>query len=267
MGLHRGGRRWILYASLVLVMFGMPSLVGGRPVSGVDIPQLVRAVLMAPLSESVPILLPVAKLVLAVVTVIGILGLRQANRWVLGYYAVILVAVAVFQNSADLPGRGWAVLLGNLFAQLTVAGFCVHGAWRASSMEASPLRTGRLWVLAPMLLAWWFPFGIDAAGNAVAGGWDRVLGNGAGVAYCMITPLIMGVMLLRPSSYPALTRSVTSFLGVVFGLLNVVMWTVLSPGSWWMAVLHVPLLLLSGMVLITSRTPDPESPPGRLPNR
>ena len=47
-----------------------------------------------------------------------------------------------------------------------------------------------------MALAWWFPFA-QKGSDAVAGGFVSSLANGAGLTYCMITPLVLGVM-IRP---------------------------------------------------------------------
>ncbi|MBK8447317.1 MAG: hypothetical protein IPL41_11730 [Micropruina sp.] len=97
-----------------------------------------------------------------------------------------------------------------------------------------------------------FPYTIDPAGNAVPG-WAGMFLNGAGVTYCMITPVVVGVMVLRPGDYPVRARWLAAYVGLLFGLVNAATWFGLRPASWWMGVLHLPLLIISGFALWTMR--------------
>ena len=76
--------------------------------------------------------------------------------------------------------------------------------------------------------------------------------NGAGVTYCMVTPVIAGTMALRPAAYSRTTRAIVGWLGFIFGLLNLLTWFVVKPASWWMGVVHVPLLVITAVLTITS---------------
>lgn len=239
---------WVLPLVLLLVTFGIPSVRGGAIVAGQDVTGLIQSVLSHPWAEYVPVLLPIAKLALLAVAVIGIVGFGPYSRIVLGYYAAILVVVAIFQNTATLSG-GTAVILGNTVAQLIVAVVCVLGFRRA--ITAAPLRRERLWLTPFMLWAFLYPFAISG-GTVVAGGWADVLTNGAGVTYCMITPVIAGTMALRPEAYGRTNRVIVAWLGTIFGLLNMMTWFVINPASWWMGILHIPLMVVAGFLLITS---------------
>ncbi len=221
---------------------------GGAVVGSEQVTELIQSVLMQPWSESVPILMPIAKLALLTVAVIGVTGKGPYAKVVLGYYAVILAVMAVFQNTATLPD-GVAILVGNLLAQLVVVAVCLLGL-RHTSGTAS-LRRDRLWMLPLMLWAWLYPFALQ--GNTVVpGGWTEVSFNGAGVTYCMVTPVIAGTMALRPAAYGRTTRAIVGWLGLIFGLLNMLTWFVVKPASWWMGVLHVPLLVITAVLTVTS---------------
>ncbi|MCC6338308.1 MAG: hypothetical protein IT380_30475 [Myxococcales bacterium] len=251
---------WLLPAGALLVVMGFPALLDWRPVFGPDTPALIQQVLQHPLAYAIPALLPLAKLVMVVVAVLAAVGVRHSARLLVGYYAVVLLIVGVLQNAADLGGTGFAFLTGNALAQLVLAVGCL-AALRSLTAEARPLRNKRTWVLPLALLAAAFPYA-TAGGNAVAG-LDGALTNGAGVTYCMVTAVVAAVMFLRPDSYPGWLRVAVGSLGGVFGLLNVVVWFVLSPGSWWMGVLHLPLLICSVALLATSWTEARN--PARLP--
>lgn len=239
---------WVLPTVLLVILFGVPSLRDGTIVGSQEITELIRSVLMQPWAESVPVLLPIAKFALFLVAITGVLGLGNFPKIVLAYYAVILALVAVFQNVSTLPG-GVTILLGNTVAQLIVVVVCVLGL-RHTTIPA-PLLRGRLWVVPLMLWAWLYPFALSG-GAVVAGGWTGVLINAAGVTYCMITPVIAGTMALRPAAYGRTTRATIGWLGTIFGVLNMVTWFAANSESWWMGILHLPLLIIASFLTITS---------------
>lgn len=239
---------WVLPLALLLVTFAIPSVQGGAIVDTQQITGLIQSVLMQPWSESVPALLPVAKLALLAVAIAGVAGIGPYPKVVLGYYATILAIVAIFQNTATLPG-GVAILVGNTVAQLLVAVVCVLGLRHTAA--AAPLRRERFWLLPFMLWAWLYPFALSE-GIVLPGGWTGVLANGAGLTYCMITPVIAGTMALRSAAYGRTTRAIVGWLGTIYGLLNMMTWFVTNPASWWMGILHVPLLVVAAFLTITS---------------
>ena len=239
---------WVLPLVLLLVTFAVPSVHGGAIVDTQAVPELIKSVLMQPWSESVPALLPIAKLALLAVVIVGVAGIGPYPGIVLGYYAAILAIMAILQNTATLPG-GVAILLGNTVAQLVLAAVCVQGLRHTAA--AAPLRGERMWLLPFMLWAWLYPFALSE-GIVVPGGWAATLTNGAGLTYCMVTPVIAGAMALRSAAYGRATRAVVGWLGTIYGLLNMMTWFVTNPESWWMGVLHVPLLVVAGFLMITS---------------
>jgi len=256
---------WLIPVLALVAVMGVPSLLDGRPVSGQDTSALIQEVLANSLAYSIPALLPLAKLLLVVVAALAVLGNRHSPRLLVAYYAAVLVIVGVFQNAADLGARGFAFLAGNAVAQLALAGACLVSL-RSVTAEAAPLRTGRGWVLLLALLAAAFPYA--TAGGHVVPGLDGALNNGAGVTYCMVAAVVAAAMFLRPDAFPGWLRVAVGTLGTLFGLLNVLTWFVLAPQSWWMGVLHLPLLLCSAVLLATSWTdtrisaPQHEDAPG-----
>lgn len=214
--------------------------------------EVVRAVLQNPYAVSVPALLPIAKLALAAALVLPFVGARRAGRFVVGYYAAILLLVAFLQNMAQTETFGFVWLVGNTVMQLVVAAFClVDAVTGRTTMTPADISPKRLWLLAPMLLALLMPYSIES--GQVVPSLESVLWNEAGVTYCMITPVVLGVLLIFPGGVDNRTLSVASFVGVIFGLINLLVWFVVNPQDWWMGVLHVPLVILAGYGLIVSR--------------
>lgn len=244
-------RVWLIPASAVIAVVGIPSLLDDHPVVGRDTPALIQEVLANPLVNAIPALLPVAKLLLVVMAALPVVGVRHAPRLLVGYYAAVLVVVGVFQNAADLGSRGFAFLTGNAIAQLALAVCCLISLPTVRA-ECTPLRTGRVWVIPLAVLAAAFPYAVD--GGRVVPSVEGMLTNAAGVTYCMVTAVVGAAILLRPDAYPGWLRVAVAALGTVFGLLNAVTWFLLAPQSWWMGVLHLPLLICSTFLLATSWT-------------
>lgn len=249
---------WLIPGLALVAVMGVPAVLDGRAVVGQDTPALIREVLANPLVCAIPALLPAAKLLMVVVAALAVLGVPHAAHLLVAYYAAVLVIVGVFQNTADLGGRGFAFLAGNAVAQFALAAACLVSL-RSMRAETVPLRAGRAWVLPLGLLAAVFPYA-TAGGHAVPG-LDGALTNGAGVTYCMVTAVVAAAMFLRPDAFPAWLRVAVGTLGALFGVLNAVTWFVLAPQSWWMGVLHLPLLLCSTVLLATSWTDARTSAP------
>jgi len=148
----RRRRAWLIPAGAVIAVVGIPSLLDGHPVFGQDTPALIQEVLANPLVNAIPALLPVPKLLLVVMAALAMVGVRHAPRLLLGYNAAVLVVVGVFQNAADLGGRGFAFLTGNAIAQLALAVCCLISLPTVRA-ECTPLRTGRVWVIPLAVLA------------------------------------------------------------------------------------------------------------------
>ncbi len=63
-------------------------------------------------------------------------------------------------------------------------------------------------------------------------------------------------MILYADGVHPSTLSVAAWAGLIFGLVNAMIWFLAAPESWWMGVLHLPLLVLSGYASwLSRRTP------------
>lgn len=253
-------RQW--FRLLLAACFVLPAVVAS-PFDPLETPAVVRAVLQDPYVASVPALLPVAKLALAVAAALPFLGVRGSGRILLGYYAGILIIVAFLQNMADTGQFGYTWLIGNTLVQLVAAAWCLVDVLTGRTiLERENMRPRRLWLLAPMALALLMPYTIEA--GQVAPSLVSVLWNEAGVTYCMITPVVLGVLLIFPGGVDHRTLSVASFVGLIFGLINLVVWFGLTPLDWWMGVLHIPLVIVATYGLLESR--QPQASTGLRPN-
>lgn len=91
-----------------------------NPYDPVNTPAVVAEVLQGPFITTVPWLLPIAKIALALAAILRFLGARWAARLLFGYYAAVLIMVAFFQNMANTASFGFVWLVGNTVVQLMV---------------------------------------------------------------------------------------------------------------------------------------------------
>ncbi|WP_432558410.1 hypothetical protein [Granulicoccus sp. GXG6511] len=248
---HRSRRRpiWLFLVVPIVLNMLVPAVVAGRLVSGPEVAEVVQRVLSAPLSESVPVLLPIAKGALVAIGILAVTGSRHSPRLLIAYFAVMSVITGLFQNASVLPGTGLAFLAGNAVVQFALAAACLISLGRTAA-DAAPLRTGRLWAVPLMAFAAAFPYAV-VAGHPVPG-WDGLLTNGAGVTFCMVTTVVAGALFLRPDAHPAWLRVAVGSVGLLFATWNLLTWFVLSPSGWWMGVLHLPMFICSLALTVTS---------------
>jgi hypothetical protein len=97
------------------------------------------------------------------------------------------------------------------------------------------------------------PYSVDMNGVVRPSFTFSVLWNESGLTYCMITPIIIGLMLVYSKGIYKPVMSVLSYVGFIFGLLNMMTWFGIHRENWWMGVLHLPLLILSFYGLIVVR--------------
>jgi len=100
--------------------------------------------------------------------------------------------------------------------------------------------------------AFWFPVNSQTAApefNPV-----YFVANESMVTSCMLIPVILAVLLLYFPRVNPVTLRVTGFIGIIFGLINVLTWFVLNPGMWWMGVMHLPLLIVSSVGFTAGRS-------------
>ena len=216
----------------------------------------ISEVLSNPLAVQMSALLPLAK-VLLTLGMLSPLLLRgdHIRKALYTYYAVILVVVSFLQNMAHTVDYGFVWVVGNTAIQLLVAAGFAHALIREHDGWAPELHPERLWLVAPMALALVEPYTATPNGTLVFAFDAGILVNDTGVTYCMITPVVLGTMLIWGMEAGAGSSAVSfaSYVGLLFGILNLLTWFVFMPASWWMGVLHLPLVIVSVTGLVCCR--------------
>jgi len=225
-----------------------------------EIGDIIAAVLSNPLVIQVEWLLPIFRLMLLVVIVLSIMGLNFTKKLAMGYYVFVLSIVGIFQNMANTEEYGFVVLIGNILVQFVVLAFCAYDIFIGKTViDKENLNVKRLWIIPLMLLAFLMPYSRDSVGNVYPSFSFNIFYNEAGVTYCMITPVIIGLMLLYSKGVDKATLSIVSYVGFIFGLMNMVTWFGMNNDNWWMGVLHLPLLIIAFYGLIIAYRERPKT--------
>ena len=236
-------KKWWLYLLLLLLFFFVRPYAteGYEPRETMD---LILQIFSKPLIYTFPALMPIAKAIPAVLVVsVMVLGNRM-RRVFNGYVALLHVALACFQNAALTDTYGLAISSGNLALILVVALLWI---WEViaerNDFEPRQQPLWKWWVAPLALLAFLAP--VDASTMSPDFSPVRLLANEAGLTYCMMTPVILAVVTLYHPTVNLAVLRVSSFVGMIIGAVNMLVWFVVMPSGWWMGVLHIPLVVIS----------------------
>jgi hypothetical protein len=241
-------KKWWLYPLLLLLFFIRAyASTGYEPQESMDV---IGQVLSDPLIYRFAVLMPIAKAI-PVVLIIGVLLMGNRVRCLFnGYVAALYLALAFFQTTAVTDTYGFTVISGNLALVLIVA---LMWIWEAIAQrnDFTPRKrpVWKWWVVPLAVVALLAP--VDASTMSPDFSPLHMLTNEAGLTCCMMTPVVLAVLtLFHPTVNLAVLR-VSSFVGMLLGAVNMIVWFVVESWGWWMGVLHIPLVVISvyGFVL------------------
>lgn len=203
-------------------------------------------------SQSYPHWLRIVIHLLTFVLVLLLLAYGQRiGRIVSAYFAVLFFFFAFTQNIAFLPTYGFTILLGNL---VLIASVGVFWVWEAlhpqNEYTFQRLPWWRYWPIPFVILTIWFPYGSDLLPDLNP---LLFLTSDFGVTFCATTPLIIALLTWI---YPHVNRRlylVTSFIGALIGIFNLLAPITMPGYTLWMLFLHTPLVLISFYALLLPR--------------
>jgi len=192
-------------------------------------------------------------------TVVGLAVWKPqvGGRAIAAYFGLNYLVIAAVQTHAEIPTYGLAVHTGALVADLLLGLLWLWVAWKdrlqVSLRDAPRWR----WVLFPLaLLAFWTPVAVD--GTRFVPNFDPLLlltSPDYGLAYCLLTPVFLFLLVLAYPKVDRLALHVTAFNGLLYGLFNLSLWS--NPDTRWMGVMHLPLLVLSLVAVVLAwRMPE-----------
>jgi hypothetical protein len=155
-----------------------------------------------------------------------------------------------FQNIALDTSFGYAILLGNILLQFVVILSWIYENKVCKNDFSEPrLRWWNIVLFILAFIAFWMP----ALNGKMYFSLKDLIMNESGLTYCMVTPIILSILLLYYPRINGITLRITSFVGLLFGILNMITWFILNTNFWWMGILHLPLLIISCVGLVLSK--------------
>lgn len=157
------------------------------------------------------------------------------------YFGINLIFIAIAQCTGNTAEFGFVIMTG------TVIVFILLGLiWLSESIKPkTDLRFRRLplyryWPVPLAILSFWWPMSMDLQPN-----FDPVLFLTSlyGIGGCATLPVIICMLTLF---YPKVNEplyKITSFVGIIYGFWN--MFSLLSPHTRWLGLLHIPLFSIS----------------------
>ena len=234
-------KKWWFYLLLILIYF-IPSY-ASKGVNSKDIQLLISEVLSKPLIYTYPFLF-IATKVIMIFFIIMIFRLGNKISVIFSLYIGLLtIFVGVFQNMANTTQFGFSVITGNLIIIVIVGLFWILEVFANKNRFEKKNDSIMKWFILPFtLLAFWYPVNSTINPDFSI---KYILTNESMLTYCMITPVILTILIWFYPRVNLPTFRVTSFVGILFGIMNMLTWFVFNPSMGWMGVLHIPLFLIS----------------------
>jgi hypothetical protein len=214
--------------------------------------EITNYLLFHALISSVDFLYPVFKVVPILLVLSIIFFKNRATRWFSIYAGISYVLFAFLQNIAVTEEYGLAIFPNNIVMFLIVAAFWF---WEAlvhrNDFTPHKQPAWKYWVVPFAFLAFWYPANLTTLMPDFNP--NYLLTNGAGLAFCMMTPLYLAILTIYHPRVNIATFRVTSIAGTIIGMMNILINFFMVPSVyWWNGVLHIPLAAISMYGLILS---------------
>jgi len=245
-------RKWWFFLIFVLIQFFIPPY-ASKGFEWSEVGMVTGEVLSNALVYDYPIVYPIFKII-PIVLVLSLIFLKnKANRFFSVYVAISYVLFAFLQSIAVTEKFGLGIITLNLAMFIFVAAFWF---WEASIQknDFTPQKQSmwKYWVIPAAFIAFWYPCSISSAGAVQDFNLIHLLTNEAGLTFCMMTPVYLAILTLYHPNVNMATLRVTSLVGVIIGIYNVLVNFILATSLWWNGILHIPLLAVSAYALALS---------------
>lgn len=173
---------------------------------------------------------------------------KQIGRLFSAYVGCSYVIYAIIQNVAITNKYGVSIVTVNLIMMLFVA-FTWFRDCRTgeTGYTYSNLNWKTAWLVPIALFCLWFPI----EGNKPDFNPVHLFNGVSAMAFCPITPVFLTILTLSRPGINWVTYRVTAMVGLIIGFYNMGQFAV--PGGFYLGIYHLPLLIVSLYVLLSSR--------------
>ncbi len=244
-------RKWWFLVLFILIGTMAPPIVtkGFEPEK---IGEIIFYILRNALIHHVSPLYPVFKIIPIILIFALILFGNRTSRIFSLYGGISYILFAFLQSIAITDTYGFGIITGNFILMILVA---IFWFWEVSvnknDFTPQKLPIIRYWVVPLAFLAFWYPLNPESMMPDF--NLAYLITNAAGLAFCTMTPVYLGILTLYYPKVNIATLRVTSLLGIIIGFWNVVWGFLMMPDIlWWNGVLHLPLVFISTYAFILS---------------
>jgi hypothetical protein len=244
-------RKWWFLVLFILIGTITPPIVT-RGFDPAKIGEITGYILGHALIHHVSPVYPVFKIIPIILVFALILVGNRIGRIFSVYGGLTYLLFAFLQSIAITDKYGFGIVTGNFILMILVA---IFWFWEASvnkndftPRKLSPIR---YWVVPLAFLAFWYP--MNPGSMKPDFNLTYLFTNAAGLAFCAMTPVYLGILTLYYPKVNIATLRVTSLLGIIIGFWNMIVNFLIEPDIlWWNGVLHLPLVFISIYALILS---------------
>ncbi|MFD3156327.1 hypothetical protein ACFIJ5_05625 [Haloimpatiens sp. FM7330] len=234
--------KWWGKIALILLFFISPySQIHFSPQST---QQVIGEVLKNPIIYAYPIIYKTIKITFSIIVILLIINKRKFFSIFSFYTSCIFMISSLFQNMAYTEKYGFVFLIGNFILVFMLAIlWCVQCFSNKENNLKERVGKNKYWLIPLSVLAFWFP--IDSTGRVFNFTLLELITNESMTTFCMITPVVLVISLLFCKKNNLFTLTVTSYIGIIFGITNMIVWFIINPEMWSIGVLHLPLIIIS----------------------
>jgi len=240
-------KKWWFYL-LIALLFFVPSY-SAKPVNPQETSLLIVEVLKNPLIHIFETAYPILKALFIILLILLIILQDKISYFFTIYITILLFIISIFQNMGTTETYGFSVITGNIVIQMIVVIFLVLELFIKKNRFSTGARPLWKWWVAPFaVLAFWMPMGTSGEPNFNL---LYFFTNESILTYCMLTPVIIAIFTIYFPNVNIPVLRIMSYVGFLFGIMNMLTWFVFDPSMWWIGVLHIPLFVISiyGFVL------------------
>ena len=251
-------QRWWFFLILIIMQMLPPYTI--EPVSPEQAGFVIGAVLSEAIVYDLSLFFPVFKVLsILMIALVFILKTRVSRIFSI-YVGIMYVLFAFLQSIAFTEEFGFAVVTVNLVMFLMVA---MSWFWEAviqkNKLETPQLERSKIWVIPLAVIAFWYPINLETMlldFNPLL-----LLTNVASLAFCMMTPVFLSILILFYPNVNIATMRLTSLIGIVISFYNILTNFIMFPELlFWNGILHIPLMIITVYAFVLSirhRMPGP----------
>ncbi len=242
---------WFLVLFILIGTMTPPIATKGFDFSkiGMIIPHILQRALITTL----PVFVYTIFKILPVILIVLLIFLKNRIGRIFSFYGGITYLLFTFLQSIAITDKyGLGIVTGNFILMLIIAFLWF---WEVivykndfSSQETPIIR---YWVVPLAFLAFLYPVNLKTMKPDFS--FIQFFTNPAGLAFCTMTPVYLGILTLYYPKVNFVTLRTTSLLGIIIGFWNIIVNFIIKPEIlWWNGVLHLPLVFISIYALILS---------------